>query len=107
VLGAEVVNAAEQEHIGVQGLLSANQRTGASRQRVNSLAKGRIEALNVGRIDDPAALAFVEQLCHLLTRALHNAPLDSKETGATLFDDLNDIDIGPSNSLGSARVPPV
>jgi hypothetical protein len=56
LIGAEIVNAAQQIYAGLKGLWLAYQGTRTTCQATKTFAKGGSEAFNIGRIDTTASL---------------------------------------------------
>ena len=104
MLITEVVEAANNIHACGQGGLFLDQVPGAPGETSQTLAESRIQPLNVGRIDDPAALGGVEQPCHQGFTALHNAAHDVQACRRPALHDLHDDDVWPRHQLGASRL---
>src|SRR5215211_1468552 len=104
---AEVIDAAQQEHGGVNRLGSASQSAGATGKTVKSLTKGGIEAFNVGSVDDAALLGRGEQVREQGLCALHNAPLYGQDCSLTTLDHLRDEQVRPRAEVRSSALPRV
>ena len=102
---AEIVEASDQIHAGHQrfGMLSYSASTTC--QRVDALAKGRIEAFNKGGIDHTFALCDLDEIFHHVFRTLHNPSFDVQNAFNSLFDDLHDNNILPGNHPTPSRFP--
>src|SRR5215831_13485304 len=94
---AEVVDGADQVHAVPQRASLPRQRSAPAGQRRESLAKRRVEALNVGGIDHPVALRAVPQLLNPCGRTLDDAALDSDHSSLLIaLDDLRKEEGFPS-----------
>jgi len=100
---AEVVKAANYIHTGFQGLGFVYQGSGAPCQIIETLTKSGIEAFDESGVNDALALSFADQAVDHVFTALHNPAGDVQLVFLTVFDDLNDSDIGPGKQPGAAR----
>src|SRR5262250_2338991 len=80
----------------------ACQRATATRQRRQPLTERRIQALDIGRVDDAGALRALPQCLDARWRAIHNAALNVDHTALCVaLDDLRDADVAPRAQPGT------
>lgn len=104
MIGAKVVETANDIHAGLQGFRLLGQGTSAPGQGGQTLAEGGIEPFDIGGVNATQTLAGLDQLLYHLPAALHNPPLNSQLSGCSLFDHLNNRYLRPGPQLTPAEL---
>ena len=79
---AKIIDGPDEIHTVLQRQRTARQCTPAACQRGQPLTERGVEPLDVGRIDDPAALRAPSERLDACRRAIHNAAFGSTTVAA-------------------------
>ena len=94
--GAEIIDRTNKVHPMFQRTQMTRQSTSPSRQRREVLAEGRIQPLNIGRIDHAIALRLAPQCLHMRWRAINHTPFDLNHPSPLVaLHDLGNADVAP------------
>ena len=96
---AEVVEATDDEYACFKGGYLTHQSASSASQTIETLAEGGVEPFNESGVDHTLSLGLADQALHHLLVALNNASYHVEFTIHSLFDDLDNGDVGPGNQL--------
>src|SRR5687768_11640701 len=108
VRSTKIVDGTDQVHSMLQRQGTACQRPAAARQRSQALTKGRVEPLDVRRVDDPDALRAAPECLDTRGRASNNTAgyLDHTPLDISLHD-LRNTEVTPGAQPRAPRCSPM
>src|SRR5262245_61047857 len=74
--GAEIIDRTNKVHPMLQRAQMTRQSAPPSRQRREVFAEGRVQPLNIGRVDHAVSLRLAPQFPHACWRAINNTPFN-------------------------------
>src|SRR5712691_10422162 len=103
---AEIIDRPDQIHTMLKRQRVARQRTTAACQRGQTCTEGRVQSLDVRRIDDAVALRTPPERLHACRCAIDKAALGLDHPSSLVaLDDLGDQDVAPRTQPGPSALP--
>src|SRR3990172_12349313 len=97
VVITEVVKTPDHDQAGQQSLRLLGQVAGAPGEPGQTLAKGGIEPLDIGRVDHTSSLGEPQKALDHLAAALNHPALNGQPARLALLDHLDNGDVGPGD----------